>query len=184
MGWIDGLLLGVLALSALVGVWRGLAFELLSLLGWIVAWFCAQAWGPAIARLVPLGAEGSALRIGLGFVAAFLVGLLGWRLLSWMVQQLLQATPLAPLDRALGAAFGLLRGVLIVLLLVMLVGLTPLAASAGWQQSQGVLWARGALAALQPLWPLSNRTTSAARPAGGAPACPKPWSERCVASWG
>lgn len=184
MGWIDGVILGVLLLSALLGIWRGLAFELLSLLGWVVAWFCAKAWGPAIAAFVPLGPQGSALRIGIGFLAAFLVGLMGWRLLSWLVQQLLQATPLAPLDRALGAAFGLLRGVLIVLLLVTLGGLTPLAGSPGWQQSQGVLWARGALAALEPLWPLSNRTTSAVCPPGRPPACDNLWSERCVASWG
>ena len=39
---LDWALLAVLATSVLVGLWRGLVYELLSLAGWLVVWFVAQ----------------------------------------------------------------------------------------------------------------------------------------------
>ena len=38
----DLAMLAVLLLSMAVGAWRGLAFELMSLLGWFAAYFAAQ----------------------------------------------------------------------------------------------------------------------------------------------
>ena len=43
-------LLGVLLLSVLVGLVRGLVFEVLSLLGWVVAYFAAQWFAPSWPR--------------------------------------------------------------------------------------------------------------------------------------
>ncbi|MEY4755081.1 MAG: hypothetical protein RJA44_2756 [Pseudomonadota bacterium] len=154
-GWIDVLLLVVLIASMLLGLWRGVAYEVLSLFGWLLAWLLAQAWGPDVALRLPLGSPGSALRLGAGFLATFVGVLVLWRLITWLVQQLLQASPLAPLDRALGAGFGLLRGLLIVLLVVQLGSLTPLARSGSWRDAQGVQLSRAVLGVLVPLLPAS-----------------------------
>ena len=37
--WVDLAMLAWLTLSMLVGIWRGLVFELLSVAGLLVAWF-------------------------------------------------------------------------------------------------------------------------------------------------
>ena len=54
-GWVDWALLAVLAVSVVVGLWRGLVFEVLSLVGWVVAFFAAQAFAPFAAAYVPVG---------------------------------------------------------------------------------------------------------------------------------
>ncbi|MEY8689175.1 MAG: CvpA family protein [Leptothrix sp. (in: b-proteobacteria)] len=153
LGWIDLLLLGVLIASMVLGLWRGATYEVLSLLGWLVAWVVAQAWGGAVGANLHIGSEGSPLQHGAGFVVTFIGALLLWRVVTWLVQQLLQASPLAPVDRALGAGFGLLRGAVIVLLAVLLLSLTPLAKGAAWRESVGVHWSRVALTVLTPLLP-------------------------------
>ena len=40
----DWILLGVLLASMVVGLWRGLVYEVLSLAGWVAAFFVAQWW--------------------------------------------------------------------------------------------------------------------------------------------
>ena len=47
LGLFDILCLGVALLSCLIGMWRGFAFEVLSLAAWAGAFFAAQ-WGSAM----------------------------------------------------------------------------------------------------------------------------------------
>ena len=112
---VDIAMIGVLVLSLLVGLWRGFTFELLSLAGWFVAWFAAVWLGPLAAPHLPVGDPGSALNRGAAFASAFVVVLVLWSLLARGVSALIGATPLRPLDRLLGAAFGLLRGLVVLL---------------------------------------------------------------------
>jgi membrane protein required for colicin V production len=51
----------------------------------------------------------------------------------------------------MGAAFGLLRGLVLVLAMVFVVNMTPLKADGWWQQSVGVPLLNAALRGLQPL---------------------------------
>ena len=55
---VDWTLLAVLALSVVVGLWRGFVFECLSLAGWVVAWFAAQWGAPHLAVKLPVGSVG------------------------------------------------------------------------------------------------------------------------------
>ena len=43
---VDWILLAVLLASLLLGAWRGLVYELMSMLGWIAAFVLAQWWAP------------------------------------------------------------------------------------------------------------------------------------------
>jgi membrane protein required for colicin V production len=151
--WIDWGFVAVLAASVLVGGVRGLVYEVLALMGWLVAWLVARAWGVDLAQMLHLGSPGSALQHGAGYVLAFVGALLAWRLLSWAVRQLLHASPLAPVDRLLGAAFGLLRGLVMLLVLVGLVDLTPLGHMAAWSASVGVGQVRMLLNVIGPVLP-------------------------------
>jgi membrane protein required for colicin V production len=153
IGWVDVAMLAILGLSMLIGAWRGLVFEVLSLAGWFVAYFAAQAYAPLLAPHLPVGAAGSALQHATAFACAFILALLVWSLAARLVRLLVRATPLKPVDRLFGAAFGIVRGVLALLILGTLIGYTPLAQSPPWQQSQGVGWLNTTVRELMPLLP-------------------------------
>lgn len=151
--WIDVAMALVLGLSLLAGVLRGLVSEVMALAGWFAAWLLAQAWGLDVATALHVGEPGSPVARLAGLVITFMAVLLVWRLLTWLLRQVIQASPLAPLDRLFGALFGVVRGVLVLLVLVMVFSLTPLARQPVWQQSQGVLWLGRLHAALSPWLP-------------------------------
>lgn len=159
---LDAVLLALVLLSVAVGVWRGLVFEVLSLVGWVVAWWVASHGAEPAGRLIHLGEEGSALRLGGGFLLAFVVVLLAWGLAARLVKMLIAATPLTVPDRVLGAGFGFLRGVLLLLLLVTAVGWTPLAASDGWRASRVVAWTLILHQAIEPWLPQPAQAQSPA----------------------
>lgn len=140
---IDVLFVLVLVLSLLVGVWRGLLRELLSLVSWLaaayIAWrFHGLLMGPLAGVIASPGARQAAALL-LTFIAAVIV----LALLSHLLVGLLERSPLRGTDRALGAAFGALRGVVLVAAMVLLVEATPLQKSLWWQGSGLVPQARG-----------------------------------------
>ncbi len=153
LGWVDLTMLGVLLLSLGLGLWRGFVLEALSLVGWVVAYFAAQWLAPQWAPHLPLGEPGSSLNYAAAFAVAFMAVLIGWGLASRVLRLLVNATPLRGADRVLGAAFGLLRGVLLLMVLATLVAQTPAAESEPWSRSQGVQWLAVAIQGLKPLLP-------------------------------
>ncbi len=142
LSWVDMSMVAVLVLSVVIGLFRGLVFEVLSLAGWVVAYFVAQAYSGVVAAYLPrLGHSAAA------FVITFFVVLVIWSLLARTVRMFIQATPLSAIDRILGGAFGALRGVLLLLVVTTIVLVTPAHASPIWRQSHGAQilgeWVRG-----------------------------------------
>jgi membrane protein required for colicin V production len=153
LSWTDWTLAAVLAASVLIGLLRGFVFECLSLAGWIVAWFAAQWAAPQLAPSLPVGVPGSALNLAVALSLCFIAALVVWGLLAKLIRMLIHATPLSVPDRLMGAAFGVLRGVVLLLAVSSVVALTPAAQSAAWRGSQGARWLGGSLQALKPLLP-------------------------------
>ena len=153
LGWVDGSLLAVLAVSVIIGLWRGLVFELMSLVGWVVAYVAAQVWSPQLLAYVPIGVPGSALQLGLAFVGSFVGVLIAWSLLARLVRLGLHATPLTLIDRMMGAGFGLLRGGVLLLVLATAVAFTPAVRSQPWQDSHAAAWLSLALQGIKPVLP-------------------------------
>jgi membrane protein required for colicin V production len=153
LGWVDLTMLGVLLLSLGLGLWRGFVLEALALVGWVVAYFAAQWLAPQWAPHLPLGEPGSSVNYAASFAVAFMAVLIGWGLASRVMRLLVNATPLRGADRVLGAAFGLLRGVLLLMALATVVALTPAASSEPWARSRGVQWLEVAMQGLKPLLP-------------------------------
>lgn len=157
LAWVDIAICAVLTVSVLVGVWRGLLYEVLSLIGWVVAYFAAQYLGAQMSQWIPVGAPGSGLNLVVGWAAAFLLVLVVWSLAARLVRMLVAASPLSGLDRLMGAGFGLLRGVLICLLAVLLAGMTPARQSRQWQDSELLPWIQVVLQDIKPVLPPSVR---------------------------
>ncbi len=155
LGWVDIALLTVLGLSVLVGLWRGFVFEILSLLGWVVAFVLANTLGPLLADDLPLGDAGSPLRLWAAYLLVFVLVLVTCTLLARMLRALVSATPLSFVDHLLGAVFGAVRGAVILVVVGVLVSLSPYAAAPAWKSSHGSLWLGMALEGLKPVLPQS-----------------------------
>jgi membrane protein required for colicin V production len=84
------------------------------------------------------------------FACAFLIVLVLWGLGARAVAALVGKTLLRPLDRLLGAVFGLVRGVLVLLALAAVVSFTPASASQAWRESYGANWLNSILRELLP----------------------------------
>ena len=83
------------------------------------------------------------------FVAALFVG----GLLAFLIRKLVAAMGLRPVDRVLGAAFGVVRGVVVLLAFTVVVGMTPMKAGPWWQESTGAGIAAVVLHGLKPVLP-------------------------------
>lgn len=155
LGWVDLVLLGLFGLSVLVGLWRGLVFEVVSLLGWLVAFIIANSVGPMLAELVPAGVAEPALRLWGAYLVVFVLVLIACTLLARMLRALVSATPLSAIDHLLGGVFGVVRGALVLVVVATLVTLSPFAQSTPWRSSHGALWLGLALEGLKPILPQS-----------------------------
>ena len=152
LGWVDIALAAFLALSVIVGLARGFVFELLSLAGWIAAYFAGLWLTPMCQSWIHVGEPGSSLNYGATFACVFLLALIIWSLGARLVRALVRATPLSAFDRLLGAGFGLVRGLAVMLVVVTVVGMSPWGRSNAWQRSQGVIWLNAMLHELRPLF--------------------------------
>lgn len=146
MALVDVLLLAVLGASVLIGLWRGLLYELVSLLGWVVAFVVAQQGALPVGQALPLEGWGEPLRFAAGFALLFVAVVLAGGLLAWLLQRGAAAVGLRPADRALGALFGALRGVVLLLVAALLVRQTPWADAPAWRRSVGAGWLEQGLA--------------------------------------
>ncbi|RME32671.1 MAG: CvpA family protein [Gammaproteobacteria bacterium] len=135
MQWVDVAILGVIGVSALLSLLRGLVREVLSLVAWVLAFWVAIRFSPTLAPSLDFLTVPSARQF-LAFLSLFLVTLLTGGLINHLVGKLVDSTGLSTTDRVLGMVFGLVRGGAIILLLVLLAGLTPLPGDSWWQQSR------------------------------------------------
>ena len=155
LGWVDIALLSVFGLSVLIGLWRGFVFEIVSLLGWAVAFVMANTLGPLLAPFIPLGDVDSPARLWTAYILVFVLMLITCTLLARLLRALVSATPLSFFDRLLGGAFGVARGALILVVVGMLVALSPYASAPAWKRSHAALWVGLALEGLKPVLPQS-----------------------------
>ena len=131
----DYAVLIIIGLSILLSVIRGLVREVLALLAWVVAFVMANLFSSDLAALLPDEIPTVELRLLAGFLGVFFVALLLMSLLAMAVSQLVKSAGLGVEDRFLGALFGLARGLLVVLVLVLLAGLTALPKQPVWRDA-------------------------------------------------
>jgi membrane protein required for colicin V production len=136
MIWVDYLIIAIIALSAVIGLARGLMREVISLGVWVAA--LAAAWffyEPLAAQLTPWIATPS-VRVGAAVLLLVIGTLVAGAILGYLLALLIDRTGLSGTDRLLGVLFGAARGVVLVALVVFLAALTPLTEDPWWEQSQ------------------------------------------------
>lgn len=136
----DIAILLVVAVSALVGLLRGFVKEVFSLLNWVAALVLSYLFRDAVGAVLPLGDSVSPLvRTLAGSVLIFVVVLILGGILITLIHKLVKASGLSGTDRTLGVTFGLLRGCVIVLaLLILLPAVSPVEEQAWWQASVAI----------------------------------------------
>lgn len=135
MTGFDYTVVAVIALSVLLGWWRGLVYEVLSLLAWIAAVVVARLFANSLAPYMPSALGAGAIKIAAAFAALFIVTLLVGSIVTWLLSKLVKWVGLSWLDGLLGALFGMMRGVLVVVLAVVLAGLTDLPQAPFWRNA-------------------------------------------------
>lgn len=135
MQTLDWICLVLLALSVLLGAWRGLLYEALSIVAWIVAFFVARWAAEAVGRLLPLGDAGEPMRYAVGFALVFILAAFAGGLMAAAARRAARALGVRLVDRTFGMIFGLARGLLLLLLVAVVVQLGGLSAEPWWHDS-------------------------------------------------
>lgn len=149
----DYAVLAILLISILISVWRGLVREILSLIGWVVAFVVANLYAQDAQAFLPSVLGLPILR----FIVAFLLLLVGtifmMALINWGILRGIQAAGLELADRGLGGLFGLARGCVIVVAIVLVGGMTRAPQMDVWKDALFSRLAESAVETLLPFLP-------------------------------
>lgn len=131
----DYAVLTIIGLSVIFSVMRGMVKEVLSILGWVAAFYVGRTYTNQLLPMMPADIPTESLRILAAFLVLFLATLLLSTLLAIAISAVFKKIGLGWLNRLLGAFFGVFRGLLIICILVFLAGLTELPKDARWKNA-------------------------------------------------
>ena len=135
MNGFDIALVAVVLLSALFAFVRGIIREVIALATWIVGFIAAIAYAGSLAGMFPSvdlsPVAKHLIAFALILIAVMVVGAIVARLLAGVIR----AIGLGFVDRLLGAAFGVARGVVVLVGFALVAGITALPKQDWWQNS-------------------------------------------------
>ena len=132
---IDIVVLAIVGISIALGVLRGLVREVLALVAWVAAFLLSNFLAPEFAKLLPRGMGSEDIRLLVSYVIVFIIVLVAFSVLAVLASKLVKVVGLGASDRVVGGVFGLARGVLVVMILVLLAGLTSLPRQSAWRDA-------------------------------------------------
>lgn len=134
--WADWAIVIILGISSLISLKRGFVKEALSLAIWLIAFIVASWFSPVLAPMLAAYIEAPSLQQMVAFAGLFIATLLVGGAVNYLLSTLIKATGLSGTDRMLGVLFGLVRGLVIVMVAVLYVPkLIPVNEDLWWQQS-------------------------------------------------
>ncbi len=136
MAWIDIAIIALVILSAVLSLFRGFVKEALALASWLVALWVSMIFYEELAVVLSQWIDEPSIQNIAAFTILFISVLLLGALVNYLASKLVVKTGLATTDRLLGVVFGVARGAVIVAIMVLFAGLTPLPQDSWWQSSQ------------------------------------------------
>ncbi len=136
MNWADWTILAIIAISGLMSLKRGFVREAISLLTWVTAFVMARLFSPSLSVLLEPYIQTPSLRLVSAFAILFIITLIAGALVGALFSALVNATGLTNSDRVLGMGFGAVRGGLVIVVIVALLGMTPAVQDRWWLESE------------------------------------------------
>jgi membrane protein required for colicin V production len=138
MSWVDYTIFGIILISALIGMGRGLIREVLSLAVWIAALVSAWLYHRDVAEMLTTQISSPSARLAVAFAVVVLGILILGAIVGAILTAIVDKARLTGLDRALGFLFGGARGVVLVSMAVFLGALTPMPDESWWKDSRTI----------------------------------------------
>ena len=111
--FVDLLVVLVILGSAAYATWRGFVSETLSIVAWAAAALASLYLGPWVARMAHGLIATAWIATVVGYAAVFIVVFIPLQFASHRFSEGVKRSPVGPLDRVLGATFGIVRGLAI-----------------------------------------------------------------------
>jgi membrane protein required for colicin V production len=135
MNWVDYVFIVIVVFSLLLGLWRGLVQEAISLAALIAAFVVTGLLADDVARWLDPAIESPLGRSVLANILVFASVLILGALVAWLLSEVVRSAGLSGFDRMMGAAFGAMRGLMVLAVLAMVVQLTALSREPALKQS-------------------------------------------------
>lgn len=140
MAVADLFFLAVVIISAVIGLFRGLVREALSLAAWILAFVIALRFGPQAAEYLTPYVSVPSVRLATAYSVLFLATLILGAIINFFLGKMVRATGFSGTDRTLGLCFGVARGIAILVIAIMLARLTVVRDDPWWKDSVFILY--------------------------------------------
>ena len=115
---IDITLIVFVAISVLIGIYRGFVKEILSVAAWVLAALVAYRYGEAASQYIKPYINQEPLDLAIAYVAVFLIALIAFSVISHIISQIFSSSGMSGFDRILGGVFGILRAAIIIGVLI------------------------------------------------------------------
>ena len=112
--FLDCLIVLVIVISAGYAAWRGFLWETLTIFEWVAAAFACLYFGPYLIPMMRSLVSQPWLASVLAYAVVFLAVFIPLAFMSHRFSESVKNSPIGPLDRAAGVAFGVVRGLVIV----------------------------------------------------------------------
>lgn len=122
---LDLIILAILFVSCFLGFYKGIAQQIIYSISWLAAGYLAHVYGSEVAGILPFKMPFALAQIIAGYMAVFIFVIIVCRLIGLAVSALIRMSGLKLLDQTLGLSYGLIRGLLITMLLVLAVTKIP-----------------------------------------------------------
>lgn len=133
IGILDIIFIGILVISVVIGLIRGAIREVLSLVGLFLSVYLAFKFSDVLANsYVSKVFESEHISYITSFILIVVGTIFAIALINLLISQLLKASGLSWFDRILGVVFGLIRGGVICVIIVTVLGLLPSVTSSNW----------------------------------------------------
>ena len=136
MNWLDFVFIGIISLSVIISIFRGLIKEVFSLLIWMGAFWVAYQFVDVAAVALENWIELASARHLIAFVMLFISALIIGGMINFIIGKLIKSTGLSGTDRFFGMFFGALRGLIVIIVITFFIQATPLSEDPWWQQSK------------------------------------------------
>lgn len=154
MTYFDYAVLFILICSIVISTFNGFVKEALALSGWVAGFVVANTFGAQFSMMLPEAIGNGSMRLIVAFIVLFLGTRIAAGLLSKAMSILVKTTGLTVADRGLGGLLGLGRGLVIVLTLVMLCGMTAVPQQTFWKRAMFSPLAETAAHTVMPFLPV------------------------------